>query len=161
MKEPASMANVLFCANQVFTTNAANFGSRRLFIITDNDSPHGEDKAAKSAPASYRLSEQLSKQINVIISCVVTCVDSYLRVGISSEEYFKNAKKKKSFLVFLYQMLDIGIRLGATATETFETFFAKDPNTIAGALTLRQSLTYTRTIFKVGWYFTDKYYLPS
>ncbi|KAK3294851.1 ATP-dependent DNA helicase II subunit 1 [Chaetomium fimeti] len=50
-KEPASMANVLFCANQVFTTNAANFGSRRLFIITDNDSPHGKDKAAKSAAA--------------------------------------------------------------------------------------------------------------
>ncbi|KAL2200515.1 SPOC like C-terminal domain-containing protein [Corynascus similis CBS 632.67] len=50
-KEPASMANVLFCANQVFTTNAANFGSRRLFIITDNDSPHGKDKAAKSSAA--------------------------------------------------------------------------------------------------------------
>ncbi|AEO66891.1 a80d2ab5-91d3-470d-92e2-aafe997c1502 [Thermothielavioides terrestris] len=49
--EPASMANVLFCANQVFTTNAANFGSRRLFIITDNDSPHGKDKAAKSSAA--------------------------------------------------------------------------------------------------------------
>ena len=50
-KEPASMANVLFCANQVFTTNAANFGSRRLFIITDNDSPHGKDKTAKSSAA--------------------------------------------------------------------------------------------------------------
>ncbi|KAK3294046.1 uncharacterized protein B0H64DRAFT_462433 [Chaetomium fimeti] len=42
------------------------------------------------------LSEELSKQINVIISCVVTCVDSYLRVRISREEYFKNAKKKVS-----------------------------------------------------------------
>ncbi|KAH6635353.1 SPOC like C-terminal domain-containing protein [Chaetomium sp. MPI-SDFR-AT-0129] len=50
-KQPASMANVLFCANQVFTTNAANFGSRRLFIITDNDSPHGTDKNAKSSAA--------------------------------------------------------------------------------------------------------------
>ncbi|KAL2157012.1 hypothetical protein VTH06DRAFT_8325 [Thermothelomyces fergusii] len=50
-KEPASMANVLFCANQVFTTNAPNFGSRRLFIITDDDSPHGTDKAAKSSAA--------------------------------------------------------------------------------------------------------------
>ncbi len=50
-KEPASMANVLFCANQVFTTNAANFGSRRLFIITDNDNPHGKDKTAKSSAA--------------------------------------------------------------------------------------------------------------
>ncbi|KAL2131652.1 hypothetical protein VTI74DRAFT_4779 [Chaetomium olivicolor] len=50
-KEPASMANVLFCANQVFTTNAANFGSRRLFIITDNDDPHGKDKTAKSSAA--------------------------------------------------------------------------------------------------------------
>ncbi|KAK0637263.1 SPOC like C-terminal domain-containing protein [Bombardia bombarda] len=50
-KEPASMANVLFCANQVFTTNAANFGSRRLFIITDDDSPHARDKASKASAA--------------------------------------------------------------------------------------------------------------
>ncbi|KAK4454319.1 SPOC like C-terminal domain-containing protein [Podospora aff. communis PSN243] len=49
--EPALMSNVLFCANQVFTTNAANFGSRRLFIITDEDSPHGGDKTAKSSAA--------------------------------------------------------------------------------------------------------------
>lgn len=46
-----AMSNVLFCANQVFTTNAANFGSRRLFIITDNDDPHSGDKAARSAAA--------------------------------------------------------------------------------------------------------------
>lgn len=50
-KEPAAMANVLFCANQIFTTKAANFGSRRLFLITDNDDPHGADKQAKSAAA--------------------------------------------------------------------------------------------------------------
>lgn len=50
-KEPASMANVLFCANQIFTTNAANFGSRRLFIITDNDNPHAGDKTARSSAA--------------------------------------------------------------------------------------------------------------
>lgn len=49
--EPASMANVLFCANQIFTTKAANFGSRRLFIITDNDDPHPTDKAAVSVAA--------------------------------------------------------------------------------------------------------------
>lgn len=47
--EEVSMSNVLFCANQVFTTKAANFGSRRLFIVTDNDSPHSTDKAARSA----------------------------------------------------------------------------------------------------------------
>ncbi|KAL2023039.1 hypothetical protein VTK56DRAFT_3949 [Thermocarpiscus australiensis] len=50
-KEPVSMSNVLFCANQIFTTNAANFGSRRLFIITDNDNPHPNDKNAKSSAA--------------------------------------------------------------------------------------------------------------
>ncbi|KAK3323454.1 SPOC like C-terminal domain-containing protein [Cercophora scortea] len=49
--ETAMMANVLFCANQVFTTNAANFGSRRLFIITDNDNPHDGDKTAQSSAA--------------------------------------------------------------------------------------------------------------
>ncbi|KAK0672256.1 SPOC like C-terminal domain-containing protein [Cercophora samala] len=50
-KEPVLMSNVLFCANQIFTTNAANFGSRRLFIITDNENPHGNDKQAKSSAA--------------------------------------------------------------------------------------------------------------
>jgi ATP-dependent DNA helicase 2 subunit 1 len=49
--ENVSMANVLFCANQIFTTNAPNFGSRRLFIITDNDDPQGDNKAARSAAA--------------------------------------------------------------------------------------------------------------
>jgi ATP-dependent DNA helicase 2 subunit 1 len=50
-KEPVIMSNVLFCANQIFTTNAPNFGSRRLFIITDNDDPHAGDKQARSAAA--------------------------------------------------------------------------------------------------------------
>lgn len=49
--ETVSMSNVLFCANQIFTTKAANFGSRRLFIVTDNDDPHASDKAARSAAA--------------------------------------------------------------------------------------------------------------
>lgn len=49
--EPVAMSNLLFCANQIFTTKAANFGSRRLFIITDNDDPHASDKNAKSQAA--------------------------------------------------------------------------------------------------------------
>ena len=47
--EPVSMANVLFCANQIFTTRAPNFQSRRLFIVTDDDDPHRNDKALKSS----------------------------------------------------------------------------------------------------------------
>jgi ATP-dependent DNA helicase 2 subunit 1 len=50
-KEPVSMSNVLFCANQIFTTRAPNFGSRRLFVITDKDDPHATDKAARSGAA--------------------------------------------------------------------------------------------------------------
>lgn len=50
-KEPVSMANVLFCANQIFTTKAPNFSSRRLFIVTDNDNPHATDKALRSSAA--------------------------------------------------------------------------------------------------------------
>ncbi|KAH7374272.1 Ku domain-containing protein Pku70 [Pyrenochaeta sp. MPI-SDFR-AT-0127] len=38
-KDGASIATVLFCANQIFTTKAPNFSSRRLFIVTDNDYP--------------------------------------------------------------------------------------------------------------------------
>ncbi|EGX94732.1 DSB repair complex subunit Ku70, putative [Cordyceps militaris CM01] len=50
-RETVSMSNVLFCANQIFTTRAANFGSRRLFLVTDNDNPHSSDTAARSAAA--------------------------------------------------------------------------------------------------------------
>lgn len=49
--EAVSMSNVLFCANQIFTTKAPNFGSRRLFIVTDNANPHESDKQARSAAA--------------------------------------------------------------------------------------------------------------
>ncbi|KAI9794129.1 MAG: ATP-dependent DNA helicase II subunit 1 [Piccolia ochrophora] len=48
-KEPVSMANVLFCTNQIFTTRAPNFSSRRVFLVTDNDDPHASDKALKSS----------------------------------------------------------------------------------------------------------------
>lgn len=47
--EPVSMANVLFCANQIFTSKAPNFVSRRLFIVSDNDNPHGDSKSLRSA----------------------------------------------------------------------------------------------------------------
>lgn len=50
-EEPISMANVLFCANQTFTTKAPNFSSRRLFLVTDNDNPHASDKILRSAAA--------------------------------------------------------------------------------------------------------------
>jgi ATP-dependent DNA helicase 2 subunit 1 len=46
-----SMPELLHCAIHLFTTNAPNFGSRRLFIITDNDSPHSADKDEKSVAA--------------------------------------------------------------------------------------------------------------
>jgi len=49
--EAVSMANVLFCANQIFTTKAPNFSSRRLFLVTDDDNPHAKDKGMRSAAA--------------------------------------------------------------------------------------------------------------
>ncbi|KAI4249107.1 MAG: hypothetical protein LQ352_005703 [Teloschistes flavicans] len=49
--EKVAMANVLFCANQIFTTKAPNFSSRRLFIVTNEDDPHADDKTAKSSAA--------------------------------------------------------------------------------------------------------------
>jgi len=51
VSEPVAMGNMLFCANQIFTTKAPNFGSRRLFIITDNDDPHADDKVARTQAA--------------------------------------------------------------------------------------------------------------
>ena len=49
--EEVSMANVLFCANQIFTTKAANFSSRRLFLVTDNDYPHSSNRDARNSAA--------------------------------------------------------------------------------------------------------------
>ena len=54
--EPISMYNVLFCANQVFQAKAANFTSRRLFIITDNDDPHATSKDIR-AQATVRAKD--------------------------------------------------------------------------------------------------------
>ncbi|OKL57425.1 ATP-dependent DNA helicase II subunit 1 [Talaromyces atroroseus] len=48
-KERVSMSNVLFCANQIFTSKASNFLSRRLFIVTDRDNPHADDRTMRSA----------------------------------------------------------------------------------------------------------------
>lgn len=50
-EEGFSMANMLFCANQIFTTNAPNFGSRRLFIVTDDDDPEKGDKDRRQGAA--------------------------------------------------------------------------------------------------------------
>ncbi|KAF2715123.1 DNA-dependent protein kinase [Pleomassaria siparia CBS 279.74] len=57
--EPASIATVLFCANQIFTTKAPNFSSRRLFLVTDNDNPgtvkQDKDTAVTRARDLYDL----------------------------------------------------------------------------------------------------------
>lgn len=50
-EENVSMSNVLFCANQIFTSRASNFLSRRLFIVTDNDDPHNDNKSLQTAAA--------------------------------------------------------------------------------------------------------------
>lgn len=42
--EPVAMHSMLFCANQIFQQKAPNFTSRRLFIVTDNDNPHADNK---------------------------------------------------------------------------------------------------------------------
>ncbi|ORY65189.1 SPOC like C-terminal domain-containing protein [Pseudomassariella vexata] len=49
--EKVNLKDVLFCANQIFTTKAPNFGSRRLFIITDNDDPHSGNKKENESAA--------------------------------------------------------------------------------------------------------------
>ncbi|KAF2270238.1 ATP-dependent DNA helicase-like protein II subunit 1 [Lojkania enalia] len=57
--EPISIATVLFCANQIFTTKAPNFSSRRLFLVTDNDYPvkvkQDKDSAVTRARDLYDL----------------------------------------------------------------------------------------------------------
>lgn len=55
-QEKASISNVLFCANHIFATRAANFAWRRLFIVTDDDCPHSGDKEQRNA-ASVRAKD--------------------------------------------------------------------------------------------------------
>ncbi|ETS82803.1 ATP-dependent DNA helicase II subunit 1 [Pestalotiopsis fici W106-1] len=50
--EPVEIKDLIICANQIFTTKAPNFGSRRLFIITDNDDPHPGDKSLANSAAT-------------------------------------------------------------------------------------------------------------
>lgn len=47
--EKYRLADVLFSANTIFTTKAPNFSTRKLFIITDDDDPHANNKADKDA----------------------------------------------------------------------------------------------------------------
>jgi ATP-dependent DNA helicase 2 subunit 1 len=47
-KVPALMANVLFAANTLLTSKAARFGSKRVFLVTDDDDP-GTKESQKSA----------------------------------------------------------------------------------------------------------------
>ncbi|CDM35978.1 hypothetical protein DTO013E5_5481 [Penicillium roqueforti] len=63
-KEPVSMANMLFCANQIFTSKAPNFSSRRLFVVTDNDNPHADNKAMRSA-ATVRARDLYDLGVNI------------------------------------------------------------------------------------------------
>ncbi|KAF3909626.1 hypothetical protein AA313_de0207015 [Arthrobotrys entomopaga] len=60
---PASMASVFFAANHLFTTKAANFNSRRLFIITDNDNPESDKKARTAAQTRAKDLYDLGVQI--------------------------------------------------------------------------------------------------
>ncbi|KAF7713025.1 ATP-dependent DNA helicase II subunit 1 [Penicillium ucsense] len=62
--ERVSMANVLFCANQIFTTKAPNFLSRRLFIVTDDDNPHQDNKSLRSA-ATVRARDLYDLSVNI------------------------------------------------------------------------------------------------
>lgn len=55
-KEPVSMAKMLFAANYIFTTKAPNFSSRRVFLVTDNDDPHADDRAQRD-PAAQRAKD--------------------------------------------------------------------------------------------------------
>lgn len=47
-QEQVGMHTVLFCANQIFSAKASNFTSRRLFLVTDNDNPHADNKAFRT-----------------------------------------------------------------------------------------------------------------
>jgi ATP-dependent DNA helicase 2 subunit 1 len=77
-KESVTMANVLFCANQIFTTRASNFASRRLFIVTDNDNPHAHDKALR-ASATVRAKDLYDLGVIIELFPISTPDDEFER----------------------------------------------------------------------------------
>ncbi|KAI6781416.1 ATP-dependent DNA helicase II subunit-like protein [Emericellopsis cladophorae] len=83
-EERVSMSNVLFCANQIFTTKAANFGSRRLFIVTDNDDPHSSSKDARQA-AAVRAKDLYDLGVTIVLF-PITRGDSTFRI----EKFYDN-----------------------------------------------------------------------
>lgn len=56
-KEGASMANVLFAANTLLTSKAARFGSRRVFLVTDDDSPGSKDQQKSAITRARDLND--------------------------------------------------------------------------------------------------------
>lgn len=76
----------------------------------------------------FDIAKESTKGINAVIGCAATAVDTLLRLGITGEKYQRTAKQKKTaFLVVIYQTIHILLGLGVVGTETFETFFTKDP----------------------------------
>ncbi|KAH9897173.1 SPOC like C-terminal domain-containing protein [Xylariomycetidae sp. FL2044] len=68
--EPVQMNLMLFLANHLFNNNASNFGSRRLFIITDNDDPLPGDKVSKkdhSNHSAQRAKDLFDMGVNIEI----------------------------------------------------------------------------------------------
>ncbi|RKF76003.1 ATP-dependent DNA helicase II subunit 1 [Golovinomyces cichoracearum] len=47
-KQGVPLSNMLLCANQIFTSRAQQYGSKRIFIITDNDDPYRLEKSIRS-----------------------------------------------------------------------------------------------------------------
>jgi ATP-dependent DNA helicase 2 subunit 1 len=63
-KGPVSIAKMLFAANQIFTTKAPNFLSRRVFLVTDNDDPHAGDRGQRD-PAAQRAKDLYDLGISI------------------------------------------------------------------------------------------------
>jgi len=51
------MANVLFAANTLLTTKAARFGSRRIFLVTDDDNPGSKDQQKSAITRARDLND--------------------------------------------------------------------------------------------------------
>lgn len=64
--EPVSIKDVFFCANQIMTMKAPNFGSRRLFLVTDNDDPHNGNKSLNEA-ATVRAKDLFDMRVFINI----------------------------------------------------------------------------------------------
>lgn len=138
--DPVSMHTMLFCANQIFQQKAANFTSRRLFIVTDNDSPNSDSKQSRSQ-ATVRAKDLYD--LGVIIELFPVSSDRHTfnpKLFWDDIVYRSNPSDPDAIMYNPSSFTDIDIRNLKTGTTDGITLLQSLLSTIASRATPKRAL---------------------